>query len=115
MERRAIQRIYFSPTTTARLSPHMRKLTEHSITAAKLRLLQLHYESKSGHLGGNFSSIDAMMAVHHLVMGEDDRFVLSKGHSAGALYVTLWSLGKVSDGELSTFTLDDTGFPGHPS
>lgn len=95
-------------------SPYEKKF-ERLLNTAKLRLLQLHYESNSGHLGGNFSCIDAIMTLHHLVMRQDDRFVLSKGHSAGALYVTLWSLGKLSDADLSTFTLDDTLLPGHPS
>lgn len=81
----------------------------------KLRLLQMHHDAKAGHLGGNFSSIDALMALHHLVMSEEDRFVLSKGHSAGALYATLWSLQKLSDKELASFTLDDSQLPGHPS
>lgn len=81
----------------------------------KLRLLQMHHDAKSGHLGGNFSSIDALMALHHLVMTPQDRFVLSKGHSAAALYATLWSLGKLSDEDLATFTLDDSLLPGHPS
>lgn len=82
---------------------------------AKIRLLQLHRDANCGHLGGNFSCIEALMTLHHRVMASGDRFVLSKGHSAGALYVTLWSLGQLSDLELQTFTRDDTLLPGHPS
>jgi len=86
-----------------------------TLRKAKIRLLELHYEAKCGHLGGNFSCIDALITLYHRVMGPDDRFVLSKGHSAGALYVTLWSLGRLSDADLRTFTQDDTLLPGHPS
>lgn len=86
-----------------------------ALTKAKHRLLQLHYEANSGHLGGNLSCIDAMMVLHHLVMAAEDRFVLSKGHSAGALYTTLWSLGRLSDADLASFARDDTLLPGHPS
>jgi transketolase len=75
----------------------------------------MHYESKCGHLGGNFSCIDALMTLHHLVMNPGDHFILSKGHSAGALYVTLWSLGKLKDSDLETFSKDNTLLPGHPS
>ena len=82
---------------------------------AKVKLLHLHYDTNSGHLGGNFSCLDALMTLHHLVMKQDDRFILSKGHSAGALYVTLWTLGLLSDEDLQTFTLDNTLLPGHPS
>lgn len=81
----------------------------------KIRLLQLHRDANCGHLGGNFSCIDALMTLHHCVMEPHDRFVLSKGHSAGALYATLWSLGQLSDADLRTFTRDDTLLPGHPS
>lgn len=91
------------------------KKFEQLLNKAKLRLLRLHYESNCGHIGGNFSCIDAIMTLHHLVMKPDDRFVLSKGHSAGALYVTLWSLGKLSDADLLSFTRDDSLLPGHPS
>jgi transketolase len=86
-----------------------------TLRSTKLRLLRMHYESNAGHLGGNFSCIDALMVLHHLVLDPDDRFVLSKGHSAGALYATLWSLGKIHDAELATFSRDDTRLPGHPS
>jgi transketolase len=82
---------------------------------AKLKLLEMHYKTKTGHIGGNMSCIDVLMALYHLVMLEDDRFILSKGHSAGALYATLWSLGKLSDSDLDTFSQDDTFLPGHPS
>jgi len=88
---------------------------QNTLQKAKLRLLQLHYEVQSGHIGGNFSCIDALMTLHHCVMGADDRFVLSKGHSAGALYVTLWSLDLLSDDDLQTFTQDNSLLPGHPS
>lgn len=81
----------------------------------KLRLLQLHRDANCGHIGGNFSCIEALMTLHHLVMEPSDRFVLSKGHSAGALYATLWSLGHFSDADLKTFTRDNTLLPGHPS
>ncbi len=88
---------------------------ERLLRAAKARLLQMHHESNSGHLGGNFSCIEALMTLHHLIMVPSDRFILSKGHSAGALYVTLWSLGKLADDDLKTFSKDNTQLPGHPT
>jgi len=80
----------------------------------KLRLLRMHYESKIGHIGGNLSSIDAILFLHSKIMKEEDVFVLSKGHSAGALYVTLWAIGKLSDEDLKTFHEDGTKLAGHP-
>ena len=82
---------------------------------AKLRLLRMHFESGCGHIGGNLSCLDIMMTLFHTVMDPCDRFILSKGHAAGALYTTLWSLGILSDDDLRTFHKDDTRLGGHPS
>lgn len=85
------------------------------LDTAKLRLLKMHREANCGHLGGNFSCIDALMVIFHLVLSSEDRFILSKGHSAGALYATLWSLGRLTDADLATFCRDGTLLPAHPS
>lgn len=75
----------------------------------------MHFESNTGHLGGSLSCLDALMALHHLVLRSDDRFVLSKGHAASAHYVTLWTLGQLADADLETFNREDSLLPGHPS
>ena len=81
---------------------------------ARRRLLRMHFERRIGHLGGNLSALDAMLTLHHRVMEGDDHFVLSKGHAAGALYITLWSLGLLDDPALASFHADDTLLAGHP-
>jgi transketolase len=81
---------------------------------ARRRLLRMHFERRVGHLGGNLSALDAMLTVHHRVMGPADKFILSKGHSAGALYITMWSLGLLADEELASFHADGTLLAGHP-
>ncbi len=85
------------------------------IRDAKLTLLDMHYAAKVGHVGGNMSCIDILMTLFHEVMGDFDEFVLSKGHSAGALYVTLASKGLIPAEELATFHKDGTRLPGHPA
>jgi len=90
-------------------------LSKTALKQARQRLVGMHYRARAGHLGGNLSCIDAMMLVHHEFMGADDRFILSKGHSAGALYVTLWSLGRLRDSDLDRFHQDDTLLAGHPT
>lgn len=85
------------------------------LDTAKLRLLKLHHDANYGHLGGNISCFDALMTLHHYILKPADRFILSKGHSAAALYVTLWSLGKLKESELESFSKDNTLLPGHPS
>jgi transketolase len=82
--------------------------------AARARLLKMHYESKVGHIGGNLSALDAVLHLHTQVMTADDVFVLSKGHSAGALYIALWANGDISDEELGSFHRDGTRLAGHP-
>lgn len=84
------------------------------LTLARWRLLAMHRTAGVGHVGGNLSALDAMMLVHHEMLTDADRFVLSKGHAAGALYVTLWSRGLVTDAELDSFHADGTRLPGHP-
>jgi transketolase len=81
---------------------------------AKLRLLRMHYESGVGHIGGNLSALDILMCLHHAVMREEDTFILSKGHAAGALYVALWTRGLLSDDDLKQFHKDGTRLSGHP-
>ena len=81
---------------------------------ARCRLLQMHYEASVGHIGGNLSALDAMLYLHHYVMSTEDQFVLSKGHAAGALYVTLWSRGILQESDLRSFHNDGTLLSGHP-
>lgn len=90
------------------------KLIDAVINKSKLRLLEMHKEANAGHIGGNLSCLDILIILHHLVIKPNDRFILSKGHSAGALYVTLWSMGKLSDGDLETFCQDNSFLAAHP-
>jgi transketolase len=74
----------------------------------------MHFNAGVGHIGGSLSALDCLLVLHHQVMGPDDVFVLSKGHAAGALYITLWTLGRLSDADLDTFHKDGTSLAGHP-
>lgn len=74
----------------------------------------MHFEAGVGHIGGNLSVLPLMLGLMHDVMGVEDRLVLSKGHAAGALYVTLWTLGLLTDADLKTFHRDGTLLAGHP-
>src|SRR5438552_3257944 len=84
------------------------------VREARLRLLRMHYESGVGHIGGNLSCLDVLLTLHHRVLRDEDRFVLSKGHAAGALYVTLWSRGLLTDDDLKQFHKEGTKLAGHP-
>lgn len=90
------------------------KKFKEQLRIAKLRLLKMHYESKVGHLGGNLSCLDVLLYLHHYVLTENDVFVLAKGHAVGALYITLWSTGRLSDDDLIQFHHDGSKLAGHP-
>jgi transketolase len=99
----------------------MADMTQHRLetwdalrSRARLRLLRMHYESGVGHLGGNLSCLDLMLVLHHEILEPADQFVLSKGHSAGAYYITLWTKGRLNDDDLRQFHKDGTRLSGHP-
>lgn len=92
----------------------MKKLTTSKLQEARQRLVQMHFESGVGHLGGNLSALDAMVLVYNEFLKSNDEFILSKGHSAGALYISLWSSGKLEDSDLKVFHKDNTLLAGHP-
>jgi transketolase len=90
------------------------RLAPELLLRAKQRLLRMHYESGVGHIGGNLSSLDILMSLYHEALRPEDAFVLSKGHAAGALYVTLWSTGALREEDLKLFHKDGTRLSGHP-
>lgn len=90
------------------------RVTDTLVKKAKLRLLEMHYTSKVGHIGGNLSALDSLLIVFHEFLGPEEHFILSKGHAAGALYIALWSTGLLSEQELASFHGEDTRLAGHP-
>ena len=81
---------------------------------ARARLLTMHYEARIGHIGGNLSCLDALLVLYAQVLRPQDHVVLSKGHSAGALYVALWAAGRLPESELTQFHQDGSKLAGHP-
>lgn len=74
----------------------------------------MHFESGVGHIGGNLSALDVMLIVFNEYLNKEDKFILSKGHSAGVLYIALWSAGKLLEQDLKLFHKDSTLLAGHP-
>lgn len=102
------------------------ELEELKRTARQIRLrdLQAVFEAGAGHIGGEMSAIDIMTALYFRVLRIDpkeprlpgrDRFVLSKGHTACALYVTLAKRGFIPEEEISTFLKPHSRLNGHPN
>ncbi|WP_026059644.1 transketolase [Microbacterium yannicii] len=90
---------------------------------ARLHVVETVAASKAGHIGGPLSAMDLLVALYFEQMRIDpsdprrpdrDRFVLSKGHSAIALYVVLALRGYFPIEELVTFDHGDSRLQGHP-
>lgn len=91
--------------------------------AIRTRDLRMVYEAGLGHIGGEFSAIDILVTLYFAILDVDpssptapdrDRFVLSKGHSAAALYATLAEKGFIDPDELATFMAPMSRLNGHP-
>jgi transketolase len=90
----------------------------------RLRDLQMVYGAGLGHIGGEFSAADILVTLffggvlrydpEHPDDPDRDRFVLSKGHSAAALYTTLAMAGYFAESELATFLQPLSRLNGHP-
>ncbi|MCU1475452.1 MAG: transketolase [Subtercola sp.] len=77
-----------------------------------------------GHIGGDFSVTDILTTLFDYTLRIDpadpgkagrDRFILSKGHCAAALYSTLAFSGYFDPAELSTFMAPLSALNGHPN
>lgn len=88
------------------------------------RDLQAVFEAGAGHIGGEMSVIDILTALYFHTMSVDpkapldpgrDRLVLSKGHTALALYVTLSEKGFFPKDEISSFLAHGSRLNGHPN
>ena len=80
-------------------------------------------KSKSGHPGGSLSAVEILTALYFDQMNIDptnpkmedrDRFVLSKGHAAPALYATLAERGYFDKEELNSLRKLGSMLQGHP-
>lgn len=81
------------------------------------------YRAGSGHPGGSMSIAEMLSVLYFRIMDVDplepqwedrDRFVLSKGHGAPALYAALAERGYFRVDELETLRCIDSRLQGHP-
>ena len=102
-----------------------KRVTELSIIANNVRkhALTAVYSAASGHPGGSLSVADVLTLLYFEVMNVDpknpkmedrDRFVLSKGHTAPALYGVLAEKGFIPKEDIKTFRNVNSYLQGHP-
>lgn len=86
-------------------------------------IISMLEKAGSGHPGGSLSAVEMLVALYHVKMNVDpsrpqmperDRFVLSKGHAAPALYATLASRGFFPREELDHLRKLGAMLQGHP-
>ena len=103
-----------------------KRVTELSIIANNVRkhALTAVYSAASGHPGGSLSVADVLTLLYFEVMNVDpknpkmedrDRFVLSKGHTAPALYAVLANKGFFPVSEIKNLRKPGAMLQGHPS
>lgn len=86
-------------------------------------IINMIYQAGSGHAGGSLSAVEILTVLYNQVLSvrpheplwpDRDRFVLSKGHAAPALYAVLADRGFFSTSELATLRQIDSCLQGHP-
>jgi transketolase len=101
------------------------KIAELEDKARRLRIaiVKTLHKSQSGHTGGSLSAIDMVCALYFHKMRHNpteptwdgrDRFVLSKGHAAPALYVALAECGYFPSEDLMMLRRLGSHLQGHP-
>jgi transketolase len=92
--------------------------------ATRRSIVQMIAAAGQGHIGGDMSVTDILTTLYDAVLRVDpsnpqwsdrDRFILSKGHCAGALYSTLAHAGFFAEDELKTFMEPLAALNGHPN
>ena len=89
----------------------------------KKHVIEMIWKAQSGHPGGSLSIADVITYLYFKELNVDpenpkwddrDRFVLSKGHTAPALYAVLAERGFFEKDELKTLRKTESRLQGHP-
>lgn len=90
---------------------------------ARRLVLEMAFRSQTAHLGPALGIVDILIVLYFSALRirpeepawEDrDRFILSKGHAASALYAALALRGFFPESELTRYCVDGGRFHGHP-
>jgi len=101
-------------------------ITELTERAKKIRqhIIKMTNAAGSGHPGGSLSAVEILVCLYFRILkhnpkdphwAERDRFILSKGHAAPALYAVLAESGYIPVEELMTLRKLGCRLQGHPS
>ena len=99
------------------------KELEAKATQIRRHIVEMTCRASSGHPGGSLSACDILTVLYFYKMRHDpkrpewpdrDRFVLSKGHAAPALYAILAEAGYFPTSYLNTLRQIGSSLQGHP-
>ena len=91
---------------------------------SRRRLIEVIYNARAGHTGGDLSILNVMTALYFRVLNinkdnvenpDRDRFILSKGHCVETLYVLLEAKGILEKEVLDTLGKFCSPLAGHPT
>jgi len=100
-----------------------KQFLKHKANEVRKSILTEVFSASSGHPGGSLSIADILTYLYFYKMNVNkdnpkdpsrDRFVLSKGHTAPALYAVLAEKGFFPKEDLKTFRHSDSYLQGHP-
>jgi transketolase len=77
-------------------------------------LLGLYKKANAGHIGAGLSCLDILVYLFFVKMRKDDKFILSKGHAAAALYTVLAKSGRIPESMLDSYYQEGTSLAAHP-
>lgn len=89
---------------------------------SRKKILKMIFDSQSSHIGSALSCVDILTVLYFKILSIDpknplaenrDRFILSKGHAASALYATLAQRQFFPEKILDTYCLNGGELPGH--
>jgi len=81
----------------------------------RINILKLTYKAKSSHIGSCLSIVEILAVLYNKILKKKDRFILSKGHAALALYCTLYQKKYISLKVLNSFGSNKTILMNHVS
>ncbi len=98
------------------------ELLRDSVNSRK-EILNIIYRGNASHIGSSFSIIEILNSVYGSVdiekikkhADDRDRIVVSKGHSAAAVYVAMSRVGLISRDDLETYHANGSLLSGHVS
>lgn len=107
-------------TIELRVTPETTELAR----CIRIDILRMVYRARASHVASCLSTVDVLAVLYGAAMSwrpsepawpDRDRFILSKGHAAAALYATLANIGAIPRVDLESYAADGSSYMAHAS